>query len=62
MTREPAAIIAALVAVIQLVAPGAVLFGLVDWGVEQLAWVETLVIALSAVAGTLFVRSKVSPA
>ena len=61
MTREPAAIVAAVVVVLQLLAPGAVLFGFVDWAVEQLAWVETFVIAVSAVVGTLFVRARVVP-
>ncbi|KKL65920.1 hypothetical protein LCGC14_2150170 [marine sediment metagenome] len=61
MNREPLATIAAIVVVIQLLAPGAVIFGLVDWSVDQLAFVESFVIAVSAIPATLFVRTKVTP-
>ena len=62
MTREPVAVIAAVVVVLQLIAPGLVIFELVAWSVEQLAFLEILVVALSGVLGALFARSKVSPA
>ena len=61
MKAEPLAVIAAVVVVVQLLAPGAVIFGLVDWTVDQLAFVESFVIAVSAIPATLFVRSKVTP-
>ena len=61
MKREPLATVAAIVVVIQLLAPGAVIFGLVDWSVDQLAFVESFVVAVSAIPATLFVRTQVTP-
>ena len=61
MKREPLAAVAAVVVVIQLLAPGAVIFGLVDWSVDQLAFVESFVVAVSAIPATLFVRTQVTP-
>lgn len=61
MKAEPLAIIAASVVVVQLLAPGAVIFSLVEWSVDQLAYIETLIIAVSAIPATLFVRSRVTP-
>ena len=61
MKREPLAVVAAVVVVVQLLAPGAVIFELVDWTAPQLAFVESFVIALSAIPATIFARSRVSP-
>ncbi len=61
MKAEPLAVIASIVVVVQLLAPGAVIFDLVDWTVDQLAFIESFVIAVSAIPATLFVRSKVTP-
>ncbi len=61
MKAEPLAVIASIVVVVQLLAPGAVIFDLVDWSVVQLAFIESFIIAVSAIPATLFVRSKVTP-
>ena len=61
MKAEPLAVIAAVVVVVQLFAPGVVIFNLVDWTVDQLAFIESFIIALSAIPATLFVRSRVTP-
>ena len=61
MNREPLAIIAAVVVVIQLLPPGLVIFDLVSWTVDQLAFIEGFVIALAAIPATIFARSRVSP-
>ena len=61
MNREPLAIIAAIVAVVQLLPPGAVIFDLVDWTVDQLAFIEAFVITLAVIPGVIFARTKVSP-
>ena len=61
MKAEPLAVIASIVVVVQLLAPGVVIFGLVDWTVDQLAFIESFIIALSAIPATLFVRSRVTP-
>ena len=61
MNREPLAIIAAIVVVFQLVPPGLVIFDLVSWEVDQLAFIEGFIIAISAIPATIFARSRVSP-
>ena len=61
MTREPLAIVAAIVAAIQLLPIGRVIFGLVDWSAEQLAFLELAIITLAGIPGAIFARSKVAP-
>ncbi len=61
MQKEPVAIVAAVVAVVQLIAPGLVIFELVEWSVEQLAFVEVFVGALSLAVGAFFARSASTP-
>jgi hypothetical protein len=55
-------VIAAVVVVLQLIAPGLVIFDLAEWDVEQLAFIEVFVVALSGLLGAFFARSKVTPA
>ncbi len=61
MQREPVAIVAAVVAVVQLIAPGLVIFELVSWSVEQLAFIEVFVAALSLAAGAFVARGASTP-
>ena len=61
MQKEPVAIVAAIVAVVQLIAPGLVIFELVSWSVEQLAFIEVFVGALSLAAGAFVARSASTP-
>lgn len=58
--NSPAVILASLAVVIQLIAPGLVIFDIVEWSVDQLAFVESFVVALSGVATALFVKRTVS--
>jgi hypothetical protein len=61
MQREPVAIVAAVVAVVQLIVPGLVIFGVVDFNVEQLAFVEVFVAAVSLAVGAVVARSASTP-
>lgn len=61
MSNEPVGVIAAVLAVVQLVAPGLVIFGVVDFSAEQLAFVEVFVTSVSLAVAAVVVRSKVSP-
>ena len=61
MQKEPVAIVAAIVAVVQLIAPGLVIFELVSWSVEQLAFIEVFVAALSLAAGAFVARGASTP-
>jgi len=61
MQNEPVGVIAGIVAVAQLIAPGLVIFGIVDFDVEQLAFVEVFVTTVSLAVGAIVVRAKVSP-
>ena len=61
MNREPVGVIAGIVAVAQLIVPGLVIFGIADFTVEQLAFVEVFVTTVSLAVGAAVVRSRVSP-
>ncbi len=61
MQNEPVGVIAGIVAVAQLIVPGLVIFGVADFSVEQLAFVEVFVTTVSLAIGAFVVRSKVSP-
>ena len=61
MQKEPVAIVAAVVAVVQLLAPGLVIFELVTWSVEQLAFIEVFVAAVSLAVGAVVARSVSTP-
>lgn len=61
MQNEPVGVIAGIVAVAQLIVPGLVIFGVADFTVEQLAFVEVFVTTVSLAIGAFVVRSKVSP-
>lgn len=62
MKTEPLAIVAAIVAAVQLVPIGLVLFGAVAWDAQQLAFLELAILTLAGIPGALFARSKVTPA
>jgi hypothetical protein len=49
MQNEPVGVIAGIVAVAQLIVPGLVIFGIADFTVEQLAFVEVFVTTVSPV-------------
>ncbi len=61
MQKEPVGVIAGIVAVAQLIVPGLVIFGLVAFSVEQLAFVEVFVTTLSLAVSAVVLRSRVSP-
>ena len=61
MRVEPVALIATIVSVIQAIPLGLVIFGIVDWSTEQLAFTEAFIILVAAVPGTMFARSRVTP-
>ena len=61
MTKEPVAIIAAVVGIIELVIPVLTAFGWIAWTAEQVGLVMALVIGVGTIVGALFTRSKVSP-
>ena len=61
MTKEPVAYIAAIVGLVELVIPVLLVFGLLDWTVEQTGIVMALVIGAGTIVGALFARSKVTP-
>ncbi len=62
MQKEPVAIVAGFVAVAQLLVPGLVIFGIADFTVEQLAFVEVFVTTVSLAIGAVVARARVSPA
>ena len=62
MQAEPVGIVAGVVAVVQLLVPGLVIFGVADFSVEQLAFVEVFVTTVSLAVGAFVIRAKVSPA
>ncbi len=61
MKTEPVGVIAGIVAVAQLIVPGLVIFGVADFSVEQLAFVEVFVTTVSLAIGAIVVRARVSP-
>ena len=61
MTKEPVAIVAAIVGLVELVIPVLLAFGVFDWTLEQTGLVMALVIGAGTIIGALFARSKVSP-
>lgn len=61
MTKEPVAIIAAVVGIIELVIPVALIFDLINWTDAQLGAVMALIIGIGTIVGGLFARSKVTP-
>ncbi len=61
MQNEPVGVIAGIVAVAQLIVPGLVIFGVVAFSVEQLAFVEVFVTTVSLAVGAFVVRARVSP-
>jgi hypothetical protein len=61
MQKEPVAIVAAIVAVAQLIVPGLVIFGVVSFSVEQLAFVEVFVTSVSLAIGAVVARASSTP-
>ena len=61
MQNEPVGVIAGIVAVVQLIVPGLVIFGVANFSVEQLAFVEVFVTTVSLAIGAFAVRARVSP-
>ena len=61
MTKEPVAIVAAVVAVVQLIVPGLVIFEVVSFSVEQMAIVEGFGAAVSLAVGAVVARAASSP-
>ena len=61
LANEPAVVIGAIVTVVQLIAPGLVVFGIVDWNADQLAFVASFVTAVAGAVGAFFVRGAVVP-
>lgn len=61
MQNEPVGVIAGVLAVVQLIVPGLVIFGIADFSVEQLAFVEVFVTTVSLAVGAFVIRGKVSP-
>lgn len=59
-TREPVAIINAIITVVQAIIGAVVLFG-VDWTPEQVAGVLAVVVAVGEALKTLWARSQVTP-
>ena len=59
--REPAAVVAAVLATFETGLGVLVVFGIVDWTPEQTAALMGFVGSALALAGGLFVRSKVQP-
>jgi hypothetical protein len=61
MTKEPIVIINAVGALLIAVLPLLAVLGLTNLSVEQFGGIEAFVVAVVAIAATLFSRSKVSP-
>lgn len=61
MKTEPAAVIGGIVALVAAIIPALVLFGVVDWSADQIGAVMLIVTTAATLAGTFFVRSKVTP-
>ena len=61
MKTEPLAIVASIVAAVQLIPIGLVLFGIADMTAAQLAFAELAILTLAGIPGALFARSRVSP-
>jgi hypothetical protein len=61
MSKEPVVYVNAISAVIVAVLPVLLAFGILNWTAEQFGVVETFVIAATAIAASVFTRSRVSP-
>ena len=61
MKKEPVGVIAGIVAIVQLIVPGLVIFGVADFTVEELAFVSTFIATASLAIGAFFARAKVTP-
>lgn len=61
MSKEPVVWTAAIAALIELIIPVLLIFGIVNWTDEQVGAVMALVIGAASIIGGLFARSKVTP-
>ena len=61
LKREPVAIVAAIVGVVEAAIPMLIALGYLDWSTEQTAAVMAFVIALGTVAGIVVMRYLVTP-
>ncbi len=61
MKKEPVGVIAGIVAIVQLIVPGLVIFGIADFSVEELAFVSTFIATGSLAVGAFFARARVTP-
>ena len=61
MTKEPVAITAGIVAIINAIIPVLLLFGVINWSEEQLGAVILAVGVVATTLGGWFARSRVSP-
>ena len=61
MTREPSLIITAVGVFLSALTKAAVLLGVVDWDVEQLAGVSLVIDSGLVVIGALLIRDRVTP-